>query len=41
MTDLQPDPGNSPPQEWTAPLAEDEQRDIEIILAGLAGLDGL
>lgn len=40
MTSPMPDPGNSPPEKWTAELTEEEQCDIEVILAGLAGLDG-
>lgn len=40
-TDPQPDPGNSPPEEWTAPASPEEQRDVEIILAALAGTDDL
>jgi hypothetical protein len=34
-----PDPGNSPPEQWTAELPEEEERDVEVILAALAGPD--
>ena len=30
--DPKPDPGNSPPEDWTEPLSDEEQREIADLL---------
>lgn len=41
MTDPQPDPGNSPPGDWTTDLTHQELVDIEALLVELGKFHGL